>query len=523
MKSKHKEPGMSAFAAFLTLAAAVAAGCSGNGADGGVDADADADDRPDTLDVMDLGEDILEDLDAVSDYDAAADADDGADESAEWIDPPTTTITLSPTDDIILNPQRGFYRSVNLVEHPDFGWVREQGSTLAHSYVRLDDYREQDIDGSFLDAVNEGFGEARSAGIKIILRFAYNFGPYPDSEPDASKEWILHHLEQLEPVLADNADVIAVMQAGFIGAWGEWHTSTNNLLDDPEDKFDILEAILAALPAGRMVQLRYPPYKQEGYAGPLTEVEAYGGTSAARIGHHNDCFLASDTDYGTWPSDAIEEWKQYVALDTRFVAMGGETCNVNPPRSDCETALAEMERFHYSFINHEYHPGVVGGWETQGCRAEIEQRLGYRFTAAQVTYPPLAPPGGVLALAVRFTNQGWAAPFNQRPVYIVIDGPSRHVADLPGADPRWWMAGGEVEVAVRLQLPSGLETGIYSLALWLPDAAEPLRDDPRFAIRLANEGLWSAADGLNVLAAVEIDPSAPGSVRADADEFYVME
>ncbi len=514
MKSKH----------IVTAAALIAVfGCNGNGKSSDADVEIDEDESPDSLEMTDSDMEIIEDLDALPDPDAETDADDVADEDVEWVDPPTTTIALSQADEIILNPERGFYRTVNLVDERDYAWVREQGSTLAHGYVRLDDYREQDIDASFLVAVNEGFGAARSSGIKIILRFAYNFGPYPDSEPDASKEWILRHLEQLGPVLTDNADVIAVMQAGFIGAWGEWHTSTNNLLDNPADKFDILEAILVALPADRMVQLRQPVFKQEGYGGPLTEDEAYGGTSAARIGHHNDCFLASDTDFGTWPSGAIEEWKEYVALDTRYVVMGGETCNINPPRSDCATALAEMERFHYSYINHGYHPDVVAGWETQGCRAGMEQRLGYRFAASQVTYPPATPPGGVLPLSVRLTNLGWAAPFNARPVYIVIDGPSRHAAELPSTDPRWWMPGEEVEVAVRLQLPSGLEIDTYSLALWLPDAAGTLRDDTRFAIRLANEGLWQEADGLNVLATIDIDPAAPGSVLEDVDDFYVIE
>ena len=57
----------------------------------------------------------------------------------------------------------------------------------------------------------------------------------------------------------------------------------------------------------------------------------------------------------------------------------------------------------------------------------------------------------------------------------------------------------------------------------MPDAAAALRDDSRYAIRLANEGLWSEEDGLNVLAFMQVDPAAPGSVRTDADEFQVIE
>jgi hypothetical protein len=498
------------FFVFFLIASPACNGGGGGEGDADEDAmpDADTGPDPDASDGVDPAQDPGEDLDAPWEPDA------------EWIDPPTTMITLTASNAVFLNPERGFYRTVNLITGSDFEWVREQGSTVAHSYARLDDYRESDIEASFLADLENGFGAARAAGIKIILRFAYNFGPYPDSDPDASKDWILRHLE---PVLQNNADVIAVMQAGFIGAWGEWHSSTNNLLDDPQDKFDILEAILAALPAERMVQLRYPPYKDEGYDGPLTDAEAYTGTSASRIGHHNDCFLASDTDWGTWPSDAIEPWKEYVAQDTLYVTMGGETCNVNPPRSDCPTALAEMERFHYSYINDGYHPDVVAGWESQGCREEMEQRLGYRFVAGDFTYAPEAPPGGVLPFDLRIMNAGWAAPYNPRPLRIVLDGAARYEAHVAEADVRWWMAGEAVRLDLRLQLPSAIEPGTYDLALWLPDAAEGLQDDGRYSIRLANEGVWDEARGLNILAEVTIDPSAPGSVRPDADGFYVIE
>ena len=32
----------------------------------------------------------------------------------------------------------------------------------------------------------------------------------------------------------------------------------------------------------------------------LTDAEAFSGTDAARIGFHNDCFLSSPNDYGTY-------------------------------------------------------------------------------------------------------------------------------------------------------------------------------------------------------------------------------
>ncbi len=443
--------------------------------------------------------------------------------SGAWEDPPTTSVSLSASDVIVLNPERGFYRTLSLVGDQDYQWVRQAGSTLAHSYLRLDDYRDSALDAAILDAFAQGLAEARQAGIKIVLRFAYNFGPYPNSEPDASKSRILEHISQLAPVVQANADVIAVLQAGFIGAWGEWHTSTHGLLDNPQDKFEILEATLQALPGDRMVQLRYPPHKEEGYGAALTDLAAYDGSSAARVGHHNDCFLASDNDWGTYPSSEVEIWKSYLEQDTAYVVMGGETCNLNPPRSDCPIALAEMERFHYTYINNEYHPDVVSSWSDQGCRDEMERRLGYRLTVQSVSYPETVRPGGVVPLTVALSNDGWAAPVNPRPLWVVLsDGNSRYEVVLPDVDPRWWLGGEEVEITVRLQLPGDAAAGAYDLALWLPDAAASLRDDSRYAIALANDDLWDEVSGLNRLVSIDVDPEAPGSSDPDATAFEVL-
>src|SRR5690606_12264941 len=134
----------------------------------------------------------------------------------------------------------------------------EDEYSLYFSYVRLDAYRDVEIPSDFLEEIEAGFAKVRAEGAKHVLRFAYNFGPYPDSEPDASLEWVLAHIEQLTPLIQENVDVIATLQAGFIGAWGEWHTSTNGL-DNITDKTEVLDALLAALPESRTVQLRYPP------------------------------------------------------------------------------------------------------------------------------------------------------------------------------------------------------------------------------------------------------------------------
>lgn len=133
---------------------------------------------------------------------------------------PRTVVEFSPSSEIFRNPERGFYRATSIIDESTLSWIGDEYS-LYSSYVRLDDYRDTDLPNEVLVDVESGLAKVRAEGAKLILRFAYNFGPYPDSEPDAALPQMLTHIEQLGPILRENSDVIATLQAGFIGAWGE--------------------------------------------------------------------------------------------------------------------------------------------------------------------------------------------------------------------------------------------------------------------------------------------------------------
>jgi hypothetical protein len=102
-------------------------------------------------------------------------------------------------------------------------WITDLRAKALHR--RLDDYRTSNIPAGVLSSYTTFFGLARSAGIKVIPRWSYNLG----YQPDTTLAWVLTHIGQLGPIWRDNADVIACLQAGFIGAWGEWHSSRNGL------------------------------------------------------------------------------------------------------------------------------------------------------------------------------------------------------------------------------------------------------------------------------------------------------
>ena len=163
-------------------------------------------------------------------------------------------VTYAPATAEVLNPERGFHNNIELMNDRDFSDVRRKGYTLARSYIRLDEYRNRPLPAAFLAKLDRQFQLVRAAGIKVIPRFSYNF-PAGAQEmanaPDASLNLTIAHINQLKPILQRNADVIAVLQGGFIGAWGEWHSSGNQL-DKSQPKAKILTALLAALPTNQI-------------------------------------------------------------------------------------------------------------------------------------------------------------------------------------------------------------------------------------------------------------------------------
>jgi hypothetical protein len=369
--------------------------------------------------------------------------------SMQSLEPALIPHTYIPSNEPILNPERGFYSSYQLSGPSDFLTLRDQGYTLVHLNVHLDPWRETDISQDVVTGLHANFADIRQAGLKAIIRFLYNQGSDSTSPQDASKAQILRHIEQLTPLLQKNADVIAWMEAGFIGEWGEWHSSTNGL-DNIQDKREILYALLKALPETRMVQVRYPSDIIEMFPHPADAWKA-------RVGHHNDCFLSNNTDMGTYEQNGVitrERDLSYLSELTRFAPMSGETCAPDPPRSGCENALNELALLHFSALSADYHEEVLRGWKEGGCFQEIDRRLGYRLTLTSANFNEQIRPGGVLRLTVNLQNNGFAAITNRHFLYVVLKGSvenSTYPVKLT-LDPRGWEPG-KASFSVKIYIP----------------------------------------------------------------------
>lgn len=253
---------------------------------------------------------------------------------------------------VITNPERGFMRYTETHANSSYSFLdtavlksyRGNGISLIYRIFYLENYTNSYLPQIFLNNIEQDFKALRKSGIKAIVRFAYTqrtTKPYGD----APLNIVLQHIAQLKPLLQEYADVILTLQAGFIGAWGEWYYTSNYSRSpgvmaeaDWAARKSIIDAELNALPATRMIGLRTTEYKKKitGSNLPLNLTEAYQNTEKARLGFHNDCFLADATDEGTYIDTTID--KPYQAEDTKYSIIGGETCNPST-YAECSNSL----------------------------------------------------------------------------------------------------------------------------------------------------------------------------------------
>ena len=133
------------------------------------------------------------------------------------------------------------------------------GLTLAQTYCYLDDYIDAPIPEVKLQWLQAAFDNLRNLGLKAVLRFAYERDMTRKRGPNLPR--VLAHIDQLEEIVRRNVDVIFVMQAGFVGAWGEWHSSAHHIERDHAALAAIVKRVLTVLPPDRMTQVRVPKYK----------------------------------------------------------------------------------------------------------------------------------------------------------------------------------------------------------------------------------------------------------------------
>ncbi len=374
---------------------------------------------------------------------------------------------------------------------------------------------------------------ARAGGYKILFRPRYDKkGTNPNLPADCpSGAKLFHadsmprqfnHIDAIAAMLGDYRDVIAYIQAGYLGRWGEWNTGANNPVNAPflysfSQRSDIIDHVLSAYAARGVkqdVELRRPVFAKE----------VVRRNPRANVGLHNDCFMRNEDDAGTYTTTFNEspvQFRDYVdAMEwavefTANASFGGETCPLidedqpNHPLyhterwRSCRNMIAELPALHMNYLNEQHAELAVEAWEAGGCYNYIRRRLGYRFMVTRVEYTQTVAPGQNFSVTIDVANSGSARLHKPRKAKLALrSGSTKHVYDLSVGETENWAPGTTTRISVTEAPPP---PGTYSVRLAIPDPDVPDPDpdpdipDPYARARIAYAvKLASLRDGVNV-------------------------
>ena len=421
----------------------------------------------------------------------------------------------------------------------EIDFLAYDGVSVMQSYCFLNRYDDgRDLPQSKLDDIEAFFAKVRAAGVKLLLRFAYELSP---TLTGPTAETTLKHIRQLAPLLQRNKDVIYVLQCGFVGKFGEWHNSCHALQDDVPFRRELLDTVLSVLPKDRYTMMRYPALKMSVYGtDPISASDAFSGAAAARIGHFNDGFMAGPNHGGTFSrGDSLvpkEAEMAYLEQESNFLPMDGELFwrDLSGMALPADAAV-NFSRWHYDTFGmvhgnalfegkdgysmdvwarvpvdpmflrqrnlpfeEEYFTDEKGNHVWRSYYEYIRDHLGYRIVLEEAEVDSEIAAGQEFHATVKLRNHGFSAPVNPRPVQLVLKGREAAYRFDFKTDVRRWSGGGATQtLKLSAALPPDMAPGEYQIGFALPDAAESLAGRPEYAIRCANPLVF--ADGVNWL------------------------
>ena len=443
---------------------------------------------------------------------------------AQWISnaggddglPLTVNRNIPEARSVFANPDRGWYQIeyTNKASASALTRLRNDGLTLILFETDLSSFLTEPLSPEKINEISNAFSMARTAGMSVIYRAAYDFTGQASPEPE-DINIILNHISQLKPVLHANEDVLYCVQAGFLGPWGEWHSSHfggNNI--NQEIRQMVVDALLDAVPASVTVALRVPQYiRNAAGAQTVTRAEAFGNSKIARISFHNDALMADETDMGTFidRNYSREAELTWINQQTRYTPMVGEV-NRNTAYSDIPAAMEYLDRVNIESVNMDYLQAVMDKWKSAqygGMSAYdyIGMMMGYRFVLKSTGISQAAPQGGIIRVDLELTNTGFGNLLKEKKFELVLKKGNQTYSAAIAEDPRFWEKNELISRSYYFRLPSNIAVEDWDVYLGLISVFDPLCNNPAYSVRFSNTGIWDPALGLNRIGKVSVTAS----------------
>ncbi len=448
-------------------------------------------------------------------------------ESTETINNPgagyTSTVWMScePGKTPVFNPEGSLvliFVDIGGFSCGSNGTTDEEGN-----YTEGTDY---DLDETFFTNLRQTLENCRQNGCIVSLRFRYDDVGKLNPEP-ATYEKVFDHIEQIrkDGFLEDYKDILAFIESGFVGSWGEhWGGKYCSF----EDKAKLLDVLLDVVPEEIPVTVR-TPLTFTTWAGiaedDIDEYISEPGSDAARVCLYNDGYMGSDSDLGTYHNRERDlVWVSRQSLNSYY---GGEFSGNLEFTQKYETylpenSIPEMYYTHLSYINSNIYQLYKN--YTFGEQYDVENvdnsayygetvykfmrdHLGYRFVIRDSDLSSEVPQGGILRLEADIENTGFANPIMKQKAEIILEKDGNYVKTEIDVNTKEWYSCTTSSPEFEMKIPGGLETGEWNVYFKLSVGNNTYEQMHMRSVKFANNGTWNSALGANYMGSFTVTAS----------------
>lgn len=396
--------------------------------------------------------------------------------------------------------------------------------TITQLYIYLTAFWDTDvISEAGLANVQLLFDGLRAHNVKALLRFAYSRddGRLGNGHQGANPGYnrTLKHIAQLKPIIEKNWDVIALVEAGFIGTWGEWSPRYGTASQNT----GIATSVFDFIPEGYNMVVRYIDIRN-------SLKSLLSASQMNHIGFCNDYFTTGLKNCGSsdWCMDS-DDYKHVAEVSFNAYMRAEIPYNEGPPWGfdilmEPETVLRVLKEHHYSALDiTQNYADNITHWKTVSVVPAMLERnaiffeesyfteadgrpvprplydfirdhLGYRLNV--LPEPVLNATNNELTYNIGITNTGFATVINPKTAYLVlIDDQNQIVQEIALNDVNtksWqpWASSKPAELLTHtIAGTAALEVtaGTYKVGLWIPDPVESIKYNPGYCIKFADD------------------------------------
>lgn len=193
----------------------------------------------------------------------------------------------------------------------EFEHYKEIPIRTVQVYAYLTEYIKKPLDDKAFKQLENYLKLLKERKLKALLRFAYEFEANRKIGPTSQR--IYSHIDQIKMWIQKNEELIKstvlVLQAGFIGAWGEWHTAKY-----PHSRKAFISKICNMVPNYLTIQTRQQKFKDK----------IKDSNASQKVGYHDDYLIGVYHKWST-PKNTVgsQDFNRFVE-DSLYTLNDGE-------------------------------------------------------------------------------------------------------------------------------------------------------------------------------------------------------